>query len=218
MKRITLLTSTAVLLASLALAAAPAAYAQDPGAHNDEHHPAEQAAPQAAQPATPPAQQGPGGMMGMMSPEMMQRMMGGGTPMMSGMMGRSMMQPAPGITIIINTHDMSGMMGSAAGQTTSGGSMGSGMVDHDVTMGQQGIAYRKTAMTMLQAMNMPLTGDPDVDFARMMIPHHRGAIDMARSQLENGKAPELREMAQDVIEAQEQEITMLQEWLTNHPQ
>ena len=50
---------------------------------------------------------------------------------------------------------------------------------------------------------MPMSGDPDVDFAHMMIPHHQGAIDMAQVELARGKDPQLREMAEDIIKAQE---------------
>jgi uncharacterized protein (DUF305 family) len=69
---------------------------------------------------------------------------------------------------------------------------------------------------MQQNMNMPMFGDPDVDFARMMIPHHQGAIDMARSELEHGKDPQLRQMAQKMIEDQEREVAMLKAWLAQH--
>jgi uncharacterized protein (DUF305 family) len=62
-----------------------------------------------------------------------------------------------------------------------------------------------------------MSGDPDVDFAQMMIPHHQGAVDMARSQLEHGKDPQLRQMAQKIIEDQEREIATLKEWLAQHP-
>ena len=65
-------------------------------------------------------------------------------------------------------------------------------------------------------MGMPMSGDPDRDFAQMMIPHHQGAIDMARIELESGKDPQLRQMAQKIIEDQEREIAALKEWLAQH--
>jgi uncharacterized protein (DUF305 family) len=66
-------------------------------------------------------------------------------------------------------------------------------------------------------MNVPLTGDADRDFAQSMIPHHQGAIDMARIVLEHGKDPELRKLAEAVVSAQEGEIAELKEWLGRHP-
>lgn len=58
----------------------------------------------------------------------------------------------------------------------------------------------------------PMTGDADRDFVAMMIPHHQGAIDMARFELANGKDPALRKLAQDVVAAQEKEITEMKGW------
>src|SRR5690242_5480797 len=63
----------------------------------------------------------------------------------------------------------------------------------------------------------PMTGDADHDFAAMMSPHHQGAIDMARAELDHGKDPVLRRMAQDIIAAQEKEIGDLKDWLAKHP-
>jgi uncharacterized protein (DUF305 family) len=53
------------------------------------------------------------------------------------------------------------------------------------------------------------TGNPDHDFATMMIPHHQGAIDMAKAQLLYGRDPVLRRLAQEIIVAQQQEIEVM---------
>ena len=54
------------------------------------------------------------------------------------------------------------------------------------------------------------TKDPDIDFARMMVMHHEGAIDMGNLELEKGNNQEMRTMAQDIITAQQQEIEQFQ--------
>lgn len=60
--------------------------------------------------------------------------------------------------------------------------------------------------------------DPDVAFVKGMIPHHEGAIDMARIVLKYGKDPEIRKLAEDIIKAQEGEIKWMNEWLKKHSQ
>jgi uncharacterized protein (DUF305 family) len=57
------------------------------------------------------------------------------------------------------------------------------------------------------------TGNPDRDFAAMMIPHHRGAIDMAKVELIYGRDPVLRRLAQGIIVEQQQEIELMQRYL-----
>ena len=51
-------------------------------------------------------------------------------------------------------------------------------------------------------MAMPSTADPDTDFLRGMIPHHEGAVEMARAEIANGTDPKVRAMAEEVIRTQ----------------
>ena len=57
------------------------------------------------------------------------------------------------------------------------------------------------------------SGNSDVDFVRLMIPHHQGAIDMAKIQLLYGKDPQMRRLAQEIITDQQLEIELMQRWL-----
>lgn len=67
------------------------------------------------------------------------------------------------------------------------------------------------AMTRMHgAMMAGYSGDPDRDFAKMMIPHHQGAIDMAEIELRYGKDERLRRLAQGIIVEQRQEIAVMQ--------
>ncbi|WP_246152769.1 CopM family metallochaperone [Sphingomonas montanisoli] len=63
---------------------------------------------------------------------------------------------------------------------------------------------------MHHAMMVAPSGDPDRDFAAMMIPHHQGAIEMAEAQLRYGKDERLRRLAQGIIVEQRQEIAVMQ--------
>jgi uncharacterized protein (DUF305 family) len=83
-------------------------------------------------------------------------------------------------------------------------------------------AIKKSLMdadhTMMMNMDSaPMTGDADKDFVAMMIPHHRGAIDMAKVELQYGKDPQLRAMAEAIIKAQEEEIAEMKKWQAAHP-
>ncbi len=57
------------------------------------------------------------------------------------------------------------------------------------------------------------TGDNDVDFVRLMLPHHQAAIDMAKTLLAYGQDPQMRRLAQEIITDQQSEIELMQLWL-----
>lgn len=79
-------------------------------------------------------------------------------------------------------------------------------------------AFAEANAKMHGDMALEFTGNADVDFVRGMIPHHQGAIDMAKIELQYGKDPEIRKLAEEVIKAQEGEIAMMKEWLAKHGQ
>lgn len=64
--------------------------------------------------------------------------------------------------------------------------------------------------------SMAMTGNSDVDFAMMMRIHHQGAIDMAQAELRDGKDPQMRKMAQDIIAAQKKEIAQFDKFLAKN--
>ncbi len=83
-------------------------------------------------------------------------------------------------------------------------------------MGDQG--PNPGLMAGMDAMNRDMmagatASDYDVAFVCSMIPHHQGAIDMARAELENGDDPWARELAETIIAAQEKEIADMLAWL-----
>lgn len=62
----------------------------------------------------------------------------------------------------------------------------------------------------------PMNGAPEHDFVTMMIPHHQGAVDMAKALLLYTKDPELRNLAQGIITEQQNEIKVMQAWLQRY--
>jgi uncharacterized protein (DUF305 family) len=79
------------------------------------------------------------------------------------------------------------------------------------------VGYEAAMKKMHKDMAIKYTGNADVDFVRGMIPHHQGAIDMAKVVIAHGKDPEIRKLAEGVVTAQEAEIKQMQDWLAKHP-
>ncbi|WP_240232803.1 DUF305 domain-containing protein [Devosia lacusdianchii] len=79
-------------------------------------------------------------------------------------------------------------------------------------------AYQAANTAMHENMAVEFTGDADVDFIRGMIPHHQGAVDMAKIVLQYGTDPEVKALAEAVIKAQEDEIAWMNEWLAKKGQ
>ena len=89
---------------------------------------------------------------------------------------------------------------------------------HQAQMGLQGTSAQQlqpgfqrdmnAAMArMMQDMHVPgYSGNADIDFLAMMIPHHAGAIEMARLELQHGRDPASRQLAQDILAGQQIEI------------
>ena len=75
-------------------------------------------------------------------------------------------------------------------------------------------AYTKSMDAMHGDMMLGIADPlPDMAFARGMLPHHMGAVDMAKIQLKYGTDKEMRKLAQDIIDAQQPEIERMQNWI-----
>jgi len=134
----------------------------------------------------------------MMSPEMMQSMMKmmqncmGMMQMMQTGMGAAMQMPKQG--------DMSRNMPMMQDQMSN-------------AMAANMAAMAKMDGPMMQALQ---SSDPDVAFVKGMIPHHQGAIDMAKVALQYGKDDKVKSWANQIIAAQGKEIAEMQDWLKAH--
>ncbi|KQP51124.1 hypothetical protein ASF41_13135 [Methylobacterium sp. Leaf111] len=76
--------------------------------------------------------------------------------------------------------------------------------------------FKAADMAMMKDMDVAYTGNPDVDFRTHMIPHHKGAVAMAKVALKHAKDPATKEMAQKIIDDQEKEVGEMEAWLKKH--
>ncbi len=100
-----------------------------------------------------------------------------------------------------------------SGQSMPGMQMGSASAANEPASTK---AYRDAMTKMDQGMALTYSGDADKDFVAGMIPHHQGAIDMAKVELQYGKDPKLRKLAQNIIAAQHNEIAFMKSWQAKH--
>lgn len=83
--------------------------------------------------------------------------------------------------------------------------------------GSANAGHDQMVKEMMDDMNgVKMTGDFDLDFANMMIPHHRSAVDMAESYIPKAKDEKIKSMAQNIIDAQKKEIEELRTLIANH--
>lgn len=92
-------------------------------------------------------------------------------------------------------------------------------MDHSDNMDMKNMNHDmpQSMTTMMSSMSaMKMTGDFDLDYANMMIPHHQSAVDMAQEYLPKAKDEKIKTMAQNIIAAQQKEIGELKTMIANH--
>ena len=77
-------------------------------------------------------------------------------------------------------------------------------------------AFAEANARMHKDMTITFTGNADVDFIKGMLPHHQGAVDMAKIVIQYGKDPEVRKLAEAIIKAQNEEIAWMTSWLAKN--
>src|SRR5262249_45724075 len=90
--------------------------------------------------------------------------------------------------------------------------------DEQAMHASKGWSELRSSMEKMHAEVAPLksSGEADADFARVMLPHHWAALEMARTELLYGNDPQLRRLAQEIITDQQSEIQLMELWLKQH--
>lgn len=91
------------------------------------------------------------------------------------------------------------------------------MAQGDADTSASSKAFKAADDKMMKDMMAPKTGNADQDFVASMMPHHQGAIDMAKVELQYGKDRELRKLAQGIISAQQRELAAMAAWQKKYP-
>jgi uncharacterized protein (DUF305 family) len=114
-------------------------------------------------------------------------------------------------------HGSIGQHGQATGQSGTGRMDHARMnpAEHARMMGAKS-PYMQAEMDMHHRMMRATGSNADIMWARKMIEHHQGAIDMSRILLAQGKDAEAKRMAQTMIDSQQKEIAKLRDWLRRH--
>jgi uncharacterized protein (DUF305 family) len=91
------------------------------------------------------------------------------------------------------------------------------MASGNETASPEWLALQQSVEKMHAAMmSAESSTNGDVDFVKLMLPHHAAAVDMAKAQLLYGADPQMRRLAQEIITDQQSEIELMQFWLEQH--
>lgn len=87
----------------------------------------------------------------------------------------------------------------------------------DETTGTARVAIEKAMEKMHARMaSIKPSGDTDVDFVRLMLPHHQAALEMAKAEIAYGEDSQMRRLAQEIVTDQQSEIELMEHWLKGH--